>query len=824
MDQLGRDLLRSLRVLRREKTFSATVLLTLMLCLGANVAIFGVVHAVLLAPLPFAEPDRLVTVNNSYPGAGVVRASNGVVDFFERRERIAAFEEVAIYQGSGGTVGEPGSTEQVTSLRVSPSFFPMLGIEPALGRTFGEEAMEEGNHYEVVLTHGAWQDFFGGASDAVGRDLRIDGRPYVVVGVLPEDFVMPDRQEARMIVPLAFEEEDRQLANWHSNSYQMIARLAPGASLAQAQAQNLALNDALIDSWDVPNARQLLEDAGFTTIVTPTADDLVRDFRPMLYMLWGGVAFVLLIGCVNIANLLLARAQTRLTEVATRLALGASRAQVASQVLMEAVVLCLAGGLLGVGTGALALRLLETLGAADLPRGTTIGIDAPVLLFALALSLGAGLLVAAIPMASVLRGDLSPSFRAGGRTGTASRRAVAVRNALVTSQVGLAFVMLIGAGLMLMSFRAAISVDPGFEPEGLFTGTVGLPAARYADGDAQRRFWDELLAEIRSRPAVASASLTSMVPFSDNTSASLIQPEGYEMSPGESLLAPFQTTAGPGYFETLGIELLDGRTFEETDGPDAPRVVVIDEWLANRYWPNGGALGDRMVWGAPPGVDSIPEESLFTVIGVVRTVKQNDLTTPAAEHVGAYYFTYRQRPDGFMTVVARARSGDAGSLTSDVRATVAALDADLPLFGVQTMEERIAESLVRRRASLVLLGVFAVVALFLAVIGIYGALAYAVTQRTREIGIRMALGSAPRDVFRGVVGQGLGVTAVGLVIGGAAAWFLTRFIQSLLFGIEATDPRVVLAVAVLLALVAAVACAIPASRATRVNPVEALGG
>jgi len=353
---------------------------------------------------------------------------------------------------------------------------------------------------------------------------------------------------------------------------------------------------------------------------------------------------------------------------------------------------------------------------------------------------------------------------------------------------------------------------------------VGLPSTRYADGDAQRRFWDELLADIRSRPPVASASVTSMVPFGDNASASLIQPEGYEMAPGESLLAPFQTIAGPGYFETLGIELLDGRTFEESDGPDMPQVIVIDEWLANRYWPDGGALGDRMVWGAPPGVDSIPEENLFTVVGIVRTVKQNDLTTPAAEHVGAYYFTYRQQSAAFMTVVARAGSGDAGSLTSDVRSTVAALDADLPLFGVQTMEERIDESLVRRRASLVLLGVFAVVALFLAVIGIYGALAYAVTQRTREIGIRMALGSAPKDVFRGVVGQGLRVTTVGLVIGGAAAWFLTRFIQSLLYGIEATDARVMVAVAVLLALVAAVACAIPARRATRVNPVEALGG
>jgi putative ABC transport system permease protein len=367
-------------------------------------------------------------------------------------------------------------------------------------------------------------------------------------------------------------------------------------------------------------------------------------------------------------------------------------------------------------------------------------------------------------------------------------------------------------------------VDPGFEPEDVFTGLVGLPGSRYEDGDAQRRFWDQLLSALRASPGVAAASATGNLPFSDNGSASLILPEGYEMAPGESLLAPFQTTAGPQYFETLGIDLLEGRTFEESDGEDSPQVVVIDEWLATRYWPDGGAVGYRMVYGAVPGVDSIPEESLFTVIGIVETVKQHDLTTPDAEHVGAYYFTYRQQPLSFMTIVARAANGDATALTSEVRSQVASIDPDLPLFGVQTMQERIDASLVSRRAPLVLLGIFAGVSLFLAIVGIYGALAYSVTQRTREIGIRMALGSAPTDVFRGVIGQGLRVTGVGLVLGGGAAYLLARFIQSLLFGVEATDIRIMVAVAGLLALVATVACAIPARRATRVNPVEALGG
>jgi predicted permease len=824
MQQLLGDVRRSLRVLRKERTFSATVLLTLALCLGANVAIYSVVHAVLLEPLPFPDPDRLVVVSNAYPGAGVPRASNGSVDFFQRRENIAAFQELAIYQGSGNTVGESGSTERVSSLRVSPSFFPLLGIQPALGRGFLEEEMEVGSHQKVVLTHAAWQEYFGGSADAVGRDLRIDGRPYTVVGVLAESFVMPGRADARLYLPLAFEPEARQLDSWHSNSYEMLARLVPGASVEQALAQNLALNDALIDQWNQPNARQLLSDAGYTTIVVPAADDMVRDIRPVLYMLWGGVVFVLLIGCVNIANLMLGRAQTRLTDVATRLALGASRPRVAATVFTESIVLGVLGGTLGLGVGAVGLWWLERVGATDLPRGTEIGIDLPVVLFALALAVAAGALFGAIPMASVMRGDLSPVFRGGGRTGTASRRAVAVRNGLVVSQVGLAFVMLVGAGLMLASFRSAVSVDPGFEPEGVLTGFLSLPSARYEDGDARQSFWDELLDEVRALPGVEAAGLTTQLPFTGNNSASLIMPEGYELAPGESLLAPFQTTAGPGYFEALGIELLQGRTFRESDGSDVPRVVVIDEWLANRYWPEGGALGDRMVFGQVPGTDSIPEESLFTVIGIVETIKQNDLTAPASEHVGAYYFTYRQQPPGFMTLTVRATTGDAAGVTPEVRSVLARLDPELPFFGVETMQERIDESLTQRRVPLVLLGIFAVVALFLAVVGIYGALAYTVTQRTREIGIRLAMGSDPGHVFRGVVAQGLGVTAAGLVLGGAGAYLLTRLIESLLFGVAATDPRVIVGVAVLLAAVAAAACTIPARRATRVNPVEALGG
>jgi len=823
MEALLRDARLSLKLLWKEKTFSATVLLTLAVCIGANVAIYSVIHTVLLEPLPFKDPDRLVAVYNSYPNAGAPRGSNGTIDFLQRRARVPAFQEVAIFQGSGSTVGDDEGSERVSTMRVSPSLFPLLGVDAALGRTFTEAEMEEGNDHEVLLTDAYWREHFGGRPDAVGGTLRVNGEAYTVVGVLPATFEIPGSPNTRFFMPIGLSEEDRQPDRWHSNNFDLIARLAPGATIEQARAQNDALNQALIDEWPVPNARQLLEDAGYHVVVQPLAADLVRDVKPLLYMLWAGVGLVLLIGCVNIANLLLARAQTRVGEVATRLALGAPRRRVARQVLTEAVVMGVLGGALGVGLGGLGLRLLKGLGAAELPRGTHIGIDPSVLVFTAVLAVGAGLVFGSIPMVQIMRGDLSPVFRTEGRTGTASRRAVLVRNGLVTSQVALAFVLLIGAGLMLMSFRAALHVDPGFDPDGVLTAFVSLPSARYTDADARRRFTEELRAGIAAIPGVTSVGITAQLPFTGNMSSSVILPEGYVPSPGESLLSPLQVLASPGYMEAMGIQLVEGRTFQDSDGPDAERVIVIDEWLAHRYWPDRSPLGDRMLYGVVPGGDSIPPEAVYRIVGVVKTIKQNDLTAPASEHVGAYYFCTLQRPPGFQAMVVRT-AVDPTSITPALRSLVNGLDAELPVYGVETMRGRIDDSLRTRRVPLVLLGVFAGVALFLAVVGIYGALAYTVTQRTREIGIRMAMGSAPADVFRSVVGQGLRVTGLGLVVGIASSLLLTRLVRSLLFDVQPGDPRVMVAVAVVLGFVGLAACLIPARRATTVDPVSALGG
>ena len=822
MESFFRDARFGIKQLLREPAFSLVVLLTLGVCIGANVAIFSVIDTVVLRPLPYPDSERLVTIYNSYPGAGAERASNAAIDYFRRREGVPALEVVAAYQGWGHTVGEAGGTERVRSMRVTPSFFELLGSEPELGRNFTEEETFPDRSQQVVLTHGFWQERYGGTGDALGKELRIDGRPYTVVGVLPEDFRLVADAEVRFFVPIPFNERDRSMDSWHNNNFEMLARLRPGATVEEAFAQIEALNAAMVEESTLPNAGQLLEDAGFRTVVVGAQDEMLRDIRPLLYLLWAGVGFVLLIGCVNVANLMLTRSHVRLGELATRLALGAQRARLARQIFTEALVVAVLAGLLGVGLGAIGLKLLAGVGLEDLPRGTEVALDAPVLLFTLALAAGAAVLFGMVPVVHVLRSDLNSVFREEGRSGTASRKAVVLRSGLVTAQVGLAFLLLVGAGLMFRSFRAAVGVDPGFEPAGVLTATYSLPAARYPEETDRSLFADELLAEVRALPGVMAASLTTQLPFSGNNSSSVIYPEGQEPRPGESILSPFQTMVAPGYFEAMGIEVIEGRDFLETDRADQPNAIVVDEWLARRFWPDESPLGKRMIWGAVPGDPSITDDNYSTIVGVVGSVKQNDLT--ALEHVGAYYFPYRQNPfAGTLRLVVRTAPG-VGDVAGSVRGVLARLDPELPLYDVRWMEERLAESLTDRRAAMLLLGVFSAVALFLAVVGIYGVLAYSVAQRTREVGIRMAMGSAPEAIFRLVLRQGLAVTTLGLVIGAVAALALVGLIRSLLFGVGPADPFVLVGTALLLGAVAAVACAIPAWRATRVDPAVALHG
>ncbi|MEJ2678257.1 MAG: ABC transporter permease [Gemmatimonadota bacterium] len=547
--------------------------------------------------------------------------------------------------------------------------------------------------------------------------------------------------------------------------------------------------------------------------------DLRRDVRPTLIMLWAGVAFVLLIGCVNIANLMLARSSQRARELATRIALGADRRRLAGQLITEAVMLALIGGALGLAAGAGGMRLLAALGANDLPRGAEVGINGVVVLFTFLLTLAAGAFFGGIPLAHVFRTDLNAVFRAESRSGTASRRAVMLRGGLVTAQVALAFVLLIGAGLMFASFRAALRVDPGFNAKSVLTGYVSMPSSRYPDGASESRFVDEMLSAARALPGVEAASVTSQIPFGGNNSSSVVLPEGYVPKAGESLLSPFNTVAGPGYFKTMGIPVLQGRGFEASDDTGSVKVMVIDRWLAHRYWPDVSPIGKRMLLGVP-GMTDNDEDLTYTIVGVVGDIKQNELTE--SDHVGAYYFTYKQQPRGFLTLVARTTTKPT-SLVAPVRKAVSSIDPDMPFYMPQTMASRIADTLRSRRVAMLLLMAFAAVALFLAAVGIYGVLAYSVTQRTRELGVRMALGGSPGEVFRLVLRQGLRVIGVGLALGLLGSVLLVRLIRALLYGVRPTDPVVLLGVAATLAAVGVLACVLPARRATRIDPLEALG-
>ena len=821
MDTLSRDVRSALRLIWKEKLFSFTVILTLAACVGANASIFSVVYRVLLAPLPYQGADRLVVTYNSYPNAGAARGSNGSVDYYQRREHIRSFEQVAQYQNYGHTLGEPGEAERAETMRVTPLFFPLLGVAPILGRNFLEEEAREGSHQRVILSYGYWQDRYAGDRKVIGRVLRVDGESYQIVGVLPSSFRLPDGRQPRVYVPIPYGADAANLENWHSNSYAMLARLRPGATIEQARAENHTLNARLIAEWPIPNGAQLLQDAGYRTEVQPLHEDMVRGIRPTLWLLWGGVAFVMLIGCVNIANIMLARAQARVREVATRLALGASTLRLAREILTHSLLLALLGGAAGLLVALAGLRLLVWLGADQLPRGPEIGLNGAVLLFTLALAVAGGLLLGSIPLAQLLRRDLRGVLQAESRGATANRSTIWVRSGLVTAQVALAFLLLIGAGLLLGSFRAAQSVDPGFREEGLWSGFLALPGLRYPDDPARARFVDELLVELRASPGVVNAAISTQLPFTGNNSSSVILPEGYVPPAGESLLSPLQSWVSPGYFETLGIPLVRGRTFTEADNREGRRLIIIDEWLARRYYQDESPIGKRMLWGGVPGMAE--EDDYYTIVGVVRAVKHNDLTAPAAEHVGAYYFPYRQNPPGYFSLVARSALASPEALTATIRERVTRLDSELPLFQVQTLRERIDDSLRTRRSTMVLLLGFAGLALLLAVLGIYGVLAYVVAQQNRELAVRMALGCTTAGVFRLVLARGVRVTVVGLAIGALVAVLGGRIIGSLLYGIQPVDPLVYLSVAALLGAVAVLASLAPARQAARTDSVTALG-
>jgi predicted permease len=820
MDALGQDLRFALRLLWKDRAFTLTTLLTLALCIGANTSIFTVVRSVLLRPLPYPASERLVFSFDAFPGAGVERAGTSVPNYFDRREMADVFDSVALYQFGGLRVGEGQSAEGVASLNVTPSFFQVLRTRASRGRLFAEEDGQPGRNRVLVLSHAFAQRQPGGVEGVIGRDLRIDKEPYRVVGVLPEDFSFLD-PNVRVFVPLAFTVADRAEENRHSQNHQQIARLAPGATLAQAQARVDAMNAIVVERAGA--LKTMLVAAGYHTRLVPFDEDLVRNVRGALNLLWGGVLFVLLIAGVNITNLSLVRASGRLKELATRHALGAGRGRVVRQLITETTLLTLGGGLAGILLGYWSLDLLTSVGLSGMPRAHEIRIDALVVAFMLALAVALGVVVGAVPALHVAGVNLGVVMRDEGRTGTAGRGARYLRRGLVVAQVAIAFVLLIGAGLLLASFRQILSVNPGFTAEHVLTGRVSPIASRYPDNAALRSYASRALEHIRRLPVVEAAGASSYLPFSWDGSSNVVIPEGYTPSPGESVVSPNQLRVSPGYLEAMRVPLRRGRMFAESDDADAPRVAIVDEALARRFWPGADPIGRRVY--LPQQVEDImkpgPDVIWMQVVGVVGNVKLKGLIEGEDARAGAYYMPFAQDPSREIGFAVRT-TGSPADVTAAIQRTLATIDPELQLYDVFAMSERVERSLAPRRTPMLLSMAFGVVALLLASVGIYGVLAYQVSQRTREIGIRMALGSDTGRILGLVLREGVWLVAVGLALGLAGALALRGAIASQLYGVSALDPQVILTVTGLLLVASLAACLAPARKAARVNPVTAL--
>lgn len=819
MDQIFAELKYGLRSLLRDKLFTVTVLVTLAICMAANSTTLAIVSSVLLRPLPVPNSERILLMSNRYPGAGAGDSTNSDIGgYLDRRAGVSAFSEQALYRSNGMTLGIDGAPEQVDAMQVTPTFFKVIGVQPAYGRAFADAEGEIGAEQKVILTYPTWQRLFAGAMDAMGKDVRLNGRPYQVVGVMPRGFVFQNPDVA-VIVPLTYTPEQR--AAYHNNSYRHIGLLKAGATLQQAQAQVDAVRAAIMDK--VPAIKEMLITAGFYTSVEPLQEVMVRDVRRTLFILWGGALFVLLIGALNVANLALVRFSMRAKEIATRQALGVSRAQLLRQFMTENVLLCFAGAVAGLMITMGLLQTLGLIGGNQLPRAHEIRLDALSVGSSFAIALLIGVLLGCLPLLGTLRSNLVAALHDSARSSTSGAAARGVRRSLVVAQVGFAFVLLLSAGLLLASFRALLHVDPGFTTEGVITAATIAPRARYAEDPQLITLVDRALEAMRALPGVKSAGITSCIPLGDDYSDSVIFAEGYQMKPGESVISPSQVTISPGYLETMGIQILKGRAFDERDRADSQPVILVDERLAKKFWGDRDPIGRRMYapQSAAEAANPGPNTRWMTVIGVVRAVRLRELSD-FGHTGGTYYYPFAQSADRRFTFAVRTQGGDPAALGTAMRAALAKIDPDLAMFDMRTMNERASLSLASRRTALTLAMGFGTLAVFLSAIGIYGVLACHVTQRRREFGIRMALGSTTGQIVGQVLREALLLASVGLAIGVGGSLGLQKIIAKELFGVRPLEPMVIVAALGSLAAVAFVAAWVPARRATRVDPMIVL--
>lgn len=814
-DELRRDTRHAIRLMRRAPGFTFTALATLGLCLGANLTIFAVVDSVLLRPLPFPAADRLTSVYNTYPKAGVPNDGCSLTNYYERRGKIAAFASIAAYRDGTSVVGDTGATERVPTTRVSPEFFDTLGMPPAMGRAFTEAETAYGADRVTVITDSFWRQRLGADPHVVGRTIRVNGGTVAVVGVLPPAFRFLS-SKAKLYFPLASNPDERTMRERHSGNSDMIARLNPGVSVAEAQAEIDAHNSALEAAN--PEAKAMAE-AGFRSIVVPLHADHVASVRPMLLLVQAGALFLLLIGAVNLVNLLLIRASARAKERAVRQAIGAGRRHVVAEVLVETTVLTLAGGLLGLLVGAAGIRLLALIGAEQLPLGAQIAFDARVGAVALAASVGLGIAMG-LPIAWYsLRDRAGSPLQFEARGSTTGRAAQRLRHGFIVAQIALAFVLLAGAGLLGLSLKKAMDMPAGFRPEQVLTGQLSITGKNFPDGAALLTFIERLDQALRRQPGVQAVGIATNIPLSGVSNKSAVTVKGYVRQPGESPRGHYSYSVGGDFFTTLGATLLEGRVLTAADSRRTERVCVVDEDFARRYWPaggaNGSAIGQRLFSGPEQG----PDADAFTVVGIVAPLKQASLTEDAAQ--GAVFFPFGHRMDGAFFVIARTSLAPE-SLGGALQRVVRDLDAELPVSDVVPMAVRVDDSLVTRRSPALLAGLFSAIALLLTAIGTYGVLSYAVAQRRREIGLRMALGARPEQVRAQFVRLAARLLAGGTLLGLLGAWLASRALQTVLFHVPALHVETLAATALVLGAVSVAACLLPSRRAARISPMEAM--
>ena len=811
MGDLLLDLRYGLRGLRARPGFTAAALVTLTLGIGATTAIFSIVRAVLIEPLPYAAPDRLVMLWHNYSSINLPKATLSVPAFIEYRDHVAGFESVAVGTNWNANLTGGGEPERVQGMRVTADFLRTLGVGVARGRDFLPEEDRPGGEGVVILTDGLWKRRFGADPGIVGKPIDLNGEAHTVVGILPPGFSF--LTAADLLKPIAFKPEEEAPSN-HGFEYLVgLARLKPGVTFAQARAQMDAL---------VTRLRKEFYDDGWGVTMTPLLEEMTGDVKPALMVLLGAVLCLLLLACANVANLLLARSAARQREIAVRVAIGAGRRRIVTQLLTESALLAIIGGTLGLALAFWAVRLLAAAAPAQVTQavlgGRTVGVDLQVLGFTLALSLLTSLLFGLAPALRASRPDLAGTLKEGARAEGLGGRGHRLLGGLVVAQVSCALVLLVGAGLLGRSFLRLRQVDPGFKADGVLTMNLQLPTARYTENGQVSGFFDRLVPRLAALPGVTQAAAISNLPMGGNYSSGSFQIEGRPV--GEHEAGPHGDShyvAGD-YFATMQIPLLRGRTFDAREsGQGGTPAIVIDKVLADRYFANDDPIGRRI---AKMG-EGTPKEPVWrTIVGVVGHVSKYGLDGRVKEQ---YYIPAAQRPQRAMTLVLRAAGGgDAQALAAPARAAVRAVDPDMPVYRVATMAEVIDATLVNRKFVMLLLGQFAAVALVLAGVGLFGVLSYAVSRRTREIGVRMALGARAADVLGMVVRQGMTLTAIGLVIGAAAALAATRAMAGLLFGIGASDPPTYVALALVLAAVALLACWLPARRAARVDPMVAL--